>query len=162
MISVIAVAEDYADRRQHSRRSAYLAAELAARGGLDAVGCTILDESEGGLQLQVALSDAPRLPEEALIKFSDTASQLVRRCWANGTRAGYRYIEVDHAARSLFPGVLAAQTARAKFLAFANFIDISRDCLDLPGEAALLYPAQQIHALLREQHGSWTWRPILT
>lgn len=148
-MSQVALLDNPADRRRHSRRSVYRSAELVLRGGRDGLDCTVLDESDGGVQLELA--QALELPEEAIIRFSDTASQLVRRCWANGTRAGYQYIDIVPAQRSWSPGVSPPPAqARANFTAFNDFIHVSRPLLELSGEPGeLLYPAEEIHAWLR-------------
>ncbi len=167
-MSVTALADNYADRRVHARRSVHRTAELLLRGRQDRVGCTILDESTGGLQLE--LLQALDLPEEALIKFSDTASQLVRRCWAKGNRAGYQFIEMVPAQRpwlgnaSMSPAearpaearpaearLAGARLAEANFRAFNSFIHISSALLELSSEPMdWLYPAEQVHELLLE------------
>jgi len=144
--------DDYADRRRHMRRSVYRTAELMLRGSAGhGVDCTVLDESEGGVQVE--LSQALDLPEELMIKFSDMASQLVRRCWAKGTRAGYQYIEIVPAQRrwadEVPPPPGEATPDRTSFVAFNDFIHISRPLLDLAGEPVeWLYPAELIHGLL--------------
>jgi len=150
-MSEVLLADTHDERRRHRRRSVYRTAELVLSGGRDGVGCTILDESEGGLQVE--MDHAFDLPQEALIKFSDTASQFVRRCWAKGNRAGFQYIDLVPAKRAWSPGAspppAQAQVAKANFMAFNDFIHISRALIELseePGE--LLYPAEQIHALL--------------
>jgi hypothetical protein len=150
-MSVSVSKDEYADRRRHMRRSVYRTAELMLRGSAGhGVDCTVLDESEGGVQVE--LSQALDLPEELMIKFSDMASQLVRRCWAKGTRAGYQYIEIVPAQRRWTdevppPGEVAPD--RASFVAFNDFIHISRPLLDLAGEPVeWLYPAELIHGLI--------------
>jgi hypothetical protein len=150
--------DDYADRRQHKRHSVFRTAELMLRGSQDGIGCTVLDESAGGLQVELA--KALDLPEEALIKFSDTASQLVRRCWAKGNRVGYQYIEIVPVERLWFPNVSVspaqALPTEADVKAFNDFIQISWSLLKLSCESEeLLYPAERIHALLSEMQDGW-------
>jgi hypothetical protein len=82
------------------------------------------------------------------------ASQLVRRCWANGTRAGYQYIDIVPAQRRLLPEVpmppLQAAASPGGFVVFNDFVHISRQLVYSSEEAMdLLYPAEQIHTLLR-------------
>ena len=141
--------DEYADRRRHTRRSVYRTAELMLRGSPEPpIDCTVLDESEGGVQVE--LSQALDLPEELMIKFSDMASQLVRRCWAKGTKAGYQYIEIVPAQRRLVDDV-PPPPSEASFVAFNDFIHISRPLLNLAGEPAdWLYPAELIHRLLAD------------
>jgi hypothetical protein len=143
--------DQYADRRRHTRRSVYRTAELMVRDRADRFDCTVLDESDGGVQVE--LEQAMQLPEELTIKFSDTASQLVRRCWARGTRAGYQYIDVVPAERrwvdNVPPPPLQAEAGLGSFVAFNDFVHISRPLLELAGEPTdWLYPADEIHAQL--------------
>lgn len=146
--------DSFADRRRHARRSVYRTAELVLRGAQEGVGCTVLDESSGGVQVELA--QARDLPEELMLRFGDMAAQLVRRCWAKGNRAGYQYIEIVPAQRRWFPDLPGQAGAAPDFVAFNDFIHISRPLLDLPGEPAdWLYPAEEIHALLSEpRHGA--------
>ncbi len=156
-VSQAALAEPHDERRRHKRRSVYRAAELML-GGKDGVGCTILDESEGGLQLELAQAQAQALPEEVLIRFSDLATQFVRRCWARGNRAGFKYVEIAPAESPQ----TKVQPAKANFIAFNDFIHISRALLELPGEpGGLLYPAEQIRALLARETQARQLFPVL-
>lgn len=144
--------ENPADRRRHSRRSVYRSAELVLRGAEKGVDCTVLDESFGGVQVE--LEKALELPEELMLKFSGMASQLVRRCWAKGNRAGYQYIEIVPAERRwITEGSPPAEALPepACFVAFNDFIHISGNLLNLAHEPAdWIYPAEHIHALLAE------------
>ena len=79
------------DRRLHVRTPTSLHAELRFRTTRDVYGCTVLDRSDGGVQID--LEEDHYLPEELTIRFSDGASQLVRRCWSLGTRSGFEFIE---------------------------------------------------------------------
>ena len=163
-----AATDDYNDRRRHFRRSVYRTAELMLRGAPSGVPCTVLDESYGGVQVEV-----PRpldLPDEVMIKFGDMATQLVRRCWARGNRAGYQFIEIVPAERRVLddvpPPPMQAVAGQPGFVAFNDFIHISRPLLDLPLEPVeWLYPAEQIHALLAERASQGLpllFRPVLT
>jgi hypothetical protein len=120
------------------------------RDRADRFDCTVLDESDGGVQVE--LEQAMQLPEELTIKFSDTASQLVRRCWAKGTRVGYQYIDIVPAQRRLMDDLKQPQQGEAamgSFVAFNDFVHISRPLLALAGEPTdWLYPAEEIHGLL--------------
>ena len=68
----------YADRRKDLRRPTARRAELLAANNPNGVDCMILDESDGGVQVETA--QALDLPEQIIIKFSPQSSQLVRRC----------------------------------------------------------------------------------
>jgi hypothetical protein len=91
------------------------------------------------------------------------ASQLVRRCWAKGTRAGYQYIEIVPAQRRWTDEPPPGQAApdRTNFVAFNDFIHISRPLLDLAGEPVeWLYPAELIHGLLSDAAGELKKLPL--
>jgi len=106
-----AATTDYADRRQDPRRPASRRAELLAANNAQGVDCVILDESDGGVQIETA--EPLDLPEQIIIKFSPHSSQLVRRCWAKGTRAGYQYIDIVPASRRK-PLDMPASASRAE------------------------------------------------
>ncbi len=89
-MSDAAFADIHADRRQHVRRRVQQEAALVLRDVH--YQCNILDQSDGGVLVQA--EQALALPEEAVIKFSDSASQLVRRCWASANRAGYQFVQL--------------------------------------------------------------------
>jgi hypothetical protein len=149
--------DSYADRRSDFRRPASRSAELLIGDG-EGYGCVILDESDGGLQVE---TEQPLdLPEQLFIKFSDQASQLVRRCWASGTRAGYQFIEIVPAKRrgadipaavndapaEAFGG--EAVGGEADLAAVNDFISIAHALLDLSGVPGGSDEADQIQELL--------------
>jgi len=136
----------YADRRRHSRKPVSKAAELTLRTGEDVFDCTVIDESDGGVQVE--LGEEIDLPDEVLIRFSDHASQLVRRCWSQGTKVGYQFIEPGPALRRQINDV--PPPARAVPATIGDYAFITAAALALDGtEMALLYPAERVHALLR-------------
>lgn len=79
------------ERRKHFRTPMNRPAELRFQIRVGIYGCTVLDESDGGLQ--VDLDREVYIPTELIIRFSDGASKLVRRCWFSGTRAGLQFID---------------------------------------------------------------------
>jgi hypothetical protein len=124
----LAANNDYADRRQYPRRQASRRAELLAANNPEGVDCMILDESDGGIQVETARE--LDLPEQIIIKFSPQSSQLVRRCWAKGTRAGYQFIDIVPASRRSLD--IPAAAGRADAIALNNFVQIALTLLDLP------------------------------
>jgi hypothetical protein len=119
----------YADRRKDLRRPTARRAELLAANNPNGVDCMILDESDGGVQVETA--QALDLPEQIIIKFSPQSSQLVRRCWAKGTRAGYQYIDIVPVNRRKLLEIPAA-AGSADAIALNNFVQIALSLLDLP------------------------------
>ena len=119
---------NFADRRRDPRRPASRRAELLAANNPNGVDCMILDESDGGVQVETA--EPLDLPEQIIIKFSPHSSQLVRRCWAKGTRAGYQYIDIVPASRRKMD--LPASTGSADAIALNKFVEIALSLLDLP------------------------------
>jgi hypothetical protein len=143
-----AATTDYADRRQDPRRPASRRAELLAANNAQGVDCVILDESDGGVQIETA--EPLDLPEQIIIKFSPHSSQLVRRCWAKGTRAGYQYIDIVPASRRK-PLDMPASASRADAIALNNFVQIALTLLDLPElPADCLAQADRIHTSLEK------------
>jgi hypothetical protein len=123
-----AATADYADRRQDPRRPTLRRAELLAANNPNGYDCMILDESDGGVQVETA--EPLDLPEQIIIKFSPQSSQLVRRCWAKGRRAGYQYIDIVPASRRKLD--IPASAGRADAIALNNFVQIALTLLDLP------------------------------
>jgi hypothetical protein len=135
-----------ADRRKHVRRPQQRQADLLPRGEPAQRICTILDASDGGVQVEI--EDAETLPDDAIISFSDSASQLVRRCWASGNRAGYQYIEMVPVQRHWLQDNNQLLSA-IDFLALNNFVAISRTLLNLFTESPdCLYSIEQVCARL--------------
>jgi hypothetical protein len=163
----------YADRRRHSRRPVNKAAELTLRTGEDVFECTVIDESEGGVQVE--LDEEVELPDEAVIRFSDHASQLVRRCWSLGTKVGYQFIE---AAPAMRPGLkdVPPPAREAEPSTIGEFACITAAALGLERpEMVFVYPAEYVHALLLSNQESvaaapdapdffgprWRWSELL-
>lgn len=147
-MSEVAFVDSHADRRQHVRRHVQRLAELVMRDAQASHFCTILDESQGGVRIQA--DDAGALPDEAVIRFSDTASQLVRRCWASGNRAGYQFVEIVPVERHYLQEESVAPR-QVDTLALNNFVAMSRTLLNLFVEApANLHSIEQICARLSE------------
>jgi hypothetical protein len=141
----------YADRRRHSRRPVNKAAELTLRTGEDVFDCIVIDESDGGLQVELA--EEIDLPDEVVIRFSDHASQLVRRCWSLGTKVGYQFIEPAPAMRRQIEDV--PPPARAAPATIGDYACITAAALELDRtEMAFIYPAERVHALLRSNQES--------
>jgi len=137
----------YADRRRHLRKPVNRNAELTLRTGEDFFDCTVIDESAGGVQVELA--EEIDLPEEVVIRFSVHASQLVRRCWSLGTRVGYQFIDTAPATRRTVEDVPPPASAAAPTRA-GDFACITPAALGLHcAEMAFEYPAQRISALLR-------------
>jgi hypothetical protein len=82
--------ENSAERRRHSRQQTRENAELFLGAAQPNHICMVLDRSSSGVQID--LGETIDLPETMIIQFSSEASQLVRRCWAAGTRAGMEFI----------------------------------------------------------------------
>lgn len=78
------------ERRRHVRLPTRQGAELFLGAGQGSHVCMVLDRSLGGVQID--LGEKIDLPDTMIIQFSDEASQLVRRCWAAGTRAGMEFV----------------------------------------------------------------------
>jgi hypothetical protein len=141
----------YADRRRHLRKPVNWSAELTLRTGEEFYDCTVIDESDGGVQVELA--EEIDLPDEVVIRFSDHASQLVRRCWSLGTRVGYQFIDPAPALRradqDVPPPEREAELAQATI---GDFACITHEALGLRRkEMAFEYPAERIHALLRSR-----------
>ncbi len=138
----------HSERRQHARRHAHRVAELILRDDQAHYICTIVDESDGGVQVET--DHAAALADEVIIKFSDSATQLVRRCWANGNRAGYQFIEIVPVQRHLLQD--DQQTPhQVDVVALNNFVAISRALLNLFVENPnCLYSVERICARLSE------------
>src|ERR1700709_546936 len=87
----------HAGRRRHLGKPVNWSAGLTLRTGEELCNCIVIDESDGGVQVELA--EEIDLPDEVVIRFSDHASQLVRRCWSLGTRIGYQFIDPAPAMR---------------------------------------------------------------
>jgi hypothetical protein len=147
-MSQLATTVNYADRRRDFRHPVSRTAELLLPGNQTVYSCTILDESDGGVQLETTGTSEP--PEQALIRFSPQSSQLLRRCWANGTRAGYQYIKMVPAKRRSQEETVSpfGQTDAA---ALNVFMQIAHTLLDLSDSSAhWLQQTDQIEALLAQ------------
>jgi len=141
----------YADRRRYFRKPVNKAAELTLRTGEDVFDCTVIDESDGGVQVELA--EALDLPDEVVIRFSNHASQLVRRCWSVGTKVGYQFIDPAPALRPQLEDV--PPPARAAPVAIGDDACITAASLGLDRtEMAFVYPAERVHALLRSNQES--------
>jgi hypothetical protein len=137
----------YADRRRHFRRPVNQTAELTLRTGEDVFDCVVIDESEGGVQVE--LDEEIDLPDEAVIRFSDHASQLVRRCWSLGTKIGYQFIDPAPAMRNETQDVPPpAREAEPRTLGEFACITATALCMERP-EMVFVYPAEHVHALLQ-------------
>jgi hypothetical protein len=137
-----------ADRRRDFRHPVSRTAELLLPGNQTVYSCTILDESDGGVQLETTGTQEP--PEQALIRFSPQSSQLLRRCWANGTRAGYQYIKMVPAKRRSQEET-ASPFGQTDAAALNVFIQIAHTLLDLSENSAhWLRQTDKIEALLAE------------
>jgi hypothetical protein len=144
----LAFANTHADRRHHTRRQVLRPAELILRNDPASQICVVLDESDGGVQVETDGADV--LPEEAVIKFSDNASQLVRRCWASGNRAGYQFVEMVAVQRHWLQDD-QQRPQPVDILALNNFVAMSRTLLNLFVEnPACLHSIEQICARLAE------------
>ncbi len=142
----------YADRRRYFRRPVNKAAELTLRTGEDVFDCIVIDESDGGVQVE--LCGEIDLPDEVIIKFSDHASQLVRRCWSLGTKVGYQYIDPAFAMRRTIKDVPPPAREAAPFT-IGEFACITTATLGLEQpEMTFVYPAERLHALLRAQEST--------
>ena len=141
----------YADRRRHFRKPVNKAAELTLRTGEDVFDCTVIDLSDGGVQVE--LSEEIDLPDEVVIRFSDHASQLVRRCWSLGTKVGYQFLDPAPAMRRQIEDV--PPPARAAPATIGDTACITAAALELDRtEMAFIYPAERVHALLRSNQES--------
>jgi hypothetical protein len=137
----------YADRRRHFRRPVNRSAELTLHTGEDFYDCTVIDESDGGVQVELA--EEIDLPDEVVIRFSDHASQLVRRCWSQGTRVGYQFIDPAPAVRRTIADV--PPPAREAPATIGDFACITMEVLGLHfDEMAFEYPGERISALLKK------------
>jgi hypothetical protein len=165
--------DQYADRRRHFRKPVRKAAELTLRTGEDVFDCTVIDESEGGLQVE--LGEEIELPDEVVIRFSDHASQLVRRCWSLGTKVGYQFIDPAPAMRSTTKDVPPpAPHAEPSTIGEFACVTTAALCLERQ-EMAFVYPAERVHALLLSNQESvaaapdaqgffgprWRWSQLL-
>jgi hypothetical protein len=147
-MSQLATPVNYADRRRDFRHPVSRTAELLLPGNQTVYSCTILDESDGGVQLETTGTTEP--PEQALIRFSPQSSQLLRRCWAHGTRAGYQYIKMVPAKRRLQEESVSP-FAPSDAAAVNVFLQIAHTLLDLSDNSAhWLQQTDQIEALLAE------------
>ncbi len=139
----------YADRRRHFRKPVNMAAELTLRTGEDVFDCTVIDESDGGVQVE--LEEEVDLPDEVVIRFSDYASHLVRRCWSLGTKVGYQFIDPAPAMRRQVEDVPPPARAAPATIGDDACITVAALGLDRP-DMAFVYPAERVHALIRSDH----------
>lgn len=152
MMSEADTLDRYADRRRHFRKPVNKFAELTLRTGEAFFDCTVIDESDGGVQVE--LDEEIDLPDEVVIRFSDHASQLVRRCWSLGTKIGYQFIDPAPAMRRTVKDVPPPARA-AEPVSIGEFACITPAALGLDHtEMAFVYPAERVHALLRSNRES--------
>ena len=119
-----------AERRRHMRLPTRQSAELFLGSAQANHVCMVLDRSSSGVQ--VDLGETMDLPNTMIIQFSSQASQLVRRCWAAGTRAGMEFIGAPS------QGATGADAA-------------TNGSLDLPSETGgLAATASQVAAALQQ------------
>lgn len=144
----------FADRRRHLRRQLIKSAELSLRSGEDVYDCIVIDQSAGGVQ--VDLCEEVDLPDEVVIRFSDEASQLVRRCWSFGTKVGYQFIDPAQALRRRIKDV--PPPAREALQAGTEPVAINEHSWIMPAALEIVrvdmdfvYPADRINALLRDE-----------
>ncbi|WP_084698587.1 PilZ domain-containing protein [Muricoccus aerilatus] len=83
----------YEERRRWPRYEVQLRAHLLSGAG--SFGCTVIDLSEGGAQIDVA--EPIPLPAVAVLNIEDGATYVARRRWVNGTRAGFEFTRDDRA-----------------------------------------------------------------
>ncbi len=138
----------YADRRRHFRRPVELNAELTLLTGEDFYDCTVIDESDGGVQVELA--EAVDLPDEVIIRFSDHASQLVRRCWSMGNKVGYQFIDPAPAMRRTVKDV-PPPAREAAPAAIGDFACITPAALGLQRLMVFIYPGERIAVELRDE-----------
>ena len=147
-MSELATTVNYADRRRDFRHPVSRTAELLLPGNQTVYSCTILDESEGGVQLETTGTAEP--PEQALIRFSPESSHLLRRCWANCTRAGYQYIKMVPAKRRRLEET-TSPFGQSDSAALHVFLQIAHTLLDLSESSThWLEQTDQIEALLAQ------------
>jgi hypothetical protein len=147
-MSELAFPDTHADRRQHARQPVQRPAEIILSDAEPHQACTVLDASAGGVLVEA--DHEIDMPEAAVIKFSESASQLVRRCWASGLRAGYQFVQIVPVQRSVMQEdhELAAQVDT---LALNNFVALSRTLLNVfVTTPERLHSVEQVQALLAE------------
>jgi hypothetical protein len=147
-MSEVDTLDRYADRRRHFRRSVHRTAELTLQTGRQVYDCTVIDESDGGVQ--VDLGAEITLPDEVVIRFSDEASQLVRRCWSVGSKVGYQFVEPATAEVLRIRDVPPLARATAA-VGVGEYACITPAALGLDRVAMdFMYSGARIHALLKD------------
>ncbi len=149
-MSEVDTLDAYADRRRHFRSPVNRSAELTLHTGEEFFDCTVIDESDGGVQVELA--EEIDLPDEVIIRFSDHASQLVRRCWSLGARVGYRFIDPAPA----MPGTIedVRPPAAEAPASIGDYACITPAALGLSlKKMALEYPGARISTLIRDERG---------
>ncbi len=144
----LAFADNYTDRRQYARLPVQRPAEMILSDAAPHQACTVLDASVGGVLVQA--EHEIDMPEAAVIRFSDSASQLVRRCWASGLRAGYQFVQIVPVQRSMMQDD-QAHSVQVDTLALNNFVALSRTLLNVFITAPeRLHSVAEVQALLAE------------
>ncbi len=82
-------AEAEAERRGSRRKPVIKSAKLIVNQAGSIINCFVLDESAGGVQ--VDLGAMLELPDDLTIQFGNGATYLARRCWSSGTRIGLKF-----------------------------------------------------------------------
>jgi len=90
-----------ADRRAQYREKVLRAAKIVFGGGDSIYNCLVLDESPGGIFVDMGAVVA--LPPEVTIQFSSGAAFRAQRRWTTGSKVGFQFVG---------PQIISHETAR--------------------------------------------------